>query len=32
MADQAWVHVVIEGRVQGVFFRAATRDGPGPGD
>jgi acylphosphatase len=26
MADKARVHVVIEGRVQGVFFRAATRD------
>ena len=26
MADQARVHVVIEGRVQGVFFRASTRD------
>jgi acylphosphatase len=26
MADQARVHVLIEGRVQGVFFRAATRD------
>jgi acylphosphatase len=26
MADKARVHVVIEGRVQGVFFRASTRD------
>ena len=26
MADQARVRVVIEGRVQGVFFRAATKD------
>jgi len=26
MAEMARVHVVIEGRVQGVFFRAATRD------
>jgi len=26
MADLARLHVVIEGRVQGVFFRAATRD------
>ncbi len=26
MADQARLHVLIEGRVQGVFFRAATRD------
>ena len=26
MADQARVHVVIEGRVQGVFFRASTLD------
>jgi acylphosphatase len=26
MAEQARVHVVIEGRVQGVFFRAHTRD------
>ena len=26
MAEPARVHVVIEGRVQGVFFRAATRD------
>ncbi len=26
MADKARLHVVIEGRVQGVFFRAATRD------
>jgi len=26
MADQARVRVVIEGRVQGVFFRASTRD------
>ncbi len=26
MADQVRVHVVIEGRVQGVFFRASTRD------
>ena len=26
MADKARVHVWIEGRVQGVFFRAATRD------
>jgi acylphosphatase len=26
MADKARVHVLIEGRVQGVFFRAATRD------
>jgi len=26
MAEQARVHVLIEGRVQGVFFRAYTRD------
>ncbi len=26
MAEQARVHVLIEGRVQGVFFRAHTRD------
>jgi acylphosphatase len=26
MTDKARVHVLIEGRVQGVFFRAATRD------
>lgn len=26
MAEKARVHVLIEGRVQGVFFRAATRD------
>ncbi len=26
MADKARLHVVIEGRVQGVFFRASTRD------
>jgi acylphosphatase len=26
MADQARVLVLIEGRVQGVFFRASTRD------
>ena len=26
MADKARVHVLIEGRVQGVFFRASTRD------
>jgi len=26
MADQARVHVLIEGRVQGVSFRASTRD------
>jgi acylphosphatase len=26
MAETARVHVLIEGRVQGVFFRAATRD------
>jgi acylphosphatase len=26
MPDKARVHVWIEGRVQGVFFRAATRD------
>jgi acylphosphatase len=26
MADKVRVHVVIEGRVQGVFFRASTRD------
>ncbi|MGO9176399.1 MAG: acylphosphatase [Desulfobaccales bacterium] len=26
MADKARLHVLIEGRVQGVFFRAATRD------
>ncbi len=26
MADQERLHVLIEGRVQGVFFRAATRD------
>lgn len=26
MAETARLHVVIEGRVQGVFFRAATRD------
>jgi acylphosphatase len=26
MAERARLHVVIEGRVQGVFFRAATRD------
>ena len=26
MADKARVHVLIEGRVQGVFFRAYTRD------
>ena len=26
MAETARVHVVIEGRVQGVFFRASTRD------
>lgn len=26
MADKARVQVLIEGRVQGVFFRAATRD------
>jgi acylphosphatase len=26
MVDKARVHVLIEGRVQGVFFRAATRD------
>jgi acylphosphatase len=26
MADKARVHVVIEGRVQGVFFRASTKD------
>ena len=26
MAEPARVHVVIEGRVQGVFFRASTRD------
>jgi len=26
MADKARLHVLIEGRVQGVFFRAYTRD------
>ena len=26
MAAQARLHVLIEGRVQGVFFRAATKD------
>ena len=26
MAEKARVHVLIEGRVQGVFFRASTRD------
>ncbi len=26
MTDKARVHVLIKGRVQGVFFRAATRD------
>ncbi len=26
MAEKVRVHVLIEGRVQGVFFRAATRD------
>jgi acylphosphatase len=26
MAAKARVHVIIEGRVQGVFFRASTRD------
>ena len=26
MAEKVRLHVVIEGRVQGVFFRAATRD------
>ncbi len=26
MAEQARLHVTISGRVQGVFFRAATRD------
>jgi acylphosphatase len=26
MADKARAYVLIEGRVQGVFFRAATRD------
>jgi acylphosphatase len=26
MAEKARIHVLIEGRVQGVFFRAATRD------
>ncbi len=26
MAEMARLHVVIEGRVQGVFFRASTRD------
>ena len=26
MADKARLHVLIKGRVQGVFFRAATRD------
>jgi acylphosphatase len=26
MAETARLHVVIEGRVQGVFFRASTRD------
>ena len=26
MAEKARLHVLIEGRVQGVFFRAATRD------
>jgi acylphosphatase len=26
MADKVRVHVLIEGRVQGVFFRACTRD------
>lgn len=26
MADKVRVHVLIEGRVQGVFFRASTRD------
>ncbi|MGA8571553.1 MAG: acylphosphatase [Desulfobaccales bacterium] len=26
MADKARLHVLIEGRVQGVYFRAATRD------
>ena len=26
MANQARLHVLIEGRVQGVFFRAATKD------
>jgi acylphosphatase len=26
MAETARLHVLIEGRVQGVFFRAATRD------
>jgi acylphosphatase len=26
MAELARVHVLIEGRVQGVFFRASTRD------
>jgi acylphosphatase len=26
MAEMARLHVLIEGRVQGVFFRAATRD------
>ena len=26
MAEKARLHVLIEGRVQGVFFRASTRD------
>ena len=26
MADKVRVHVLIEGRVQGVFFRSSTRD------
>jgi acylphosphatase len=26
MAEKARVHVLIQGRVQGVFFRASTRD------
>jgi acylphosphatase len=26
MAEMAQLHVLIDGRVQGVFFRAATRD------
>jgi acylphosphatase len=26
MADKVRLHVLIEGRVQGVFFRASTRD------
>lgn len=26
MADKARIHVLIEGRVHGVFFRASTRD------